>query len=144
MKLFRKHLIVSAIALGLSASALAADATMCESMGPMMQGQGMGKMNHAQMAERMKMRMEQHNTALHQKLKLTAEQEPAWKEFIAGAKPPMMDHTTQRADMMKLSAPARMEKMLEHMKARQDSHGDPPGSLEEILCCPDTGAAKSF
>ncbi len=119
MSSFRKHLIVSAIALGLSASALAADATMCDPMGPMMQGQRMGKMNHAQMAEHMKARMEQRHTALHAKLKLTAEQEPAWKEFIAGAKPAMMGPQTMRADMMKLSAPARMEKMLAHAKARQ-------------------------
>ena len=119
MKSFRKHLIVSAIALGLSASALAADATTCDTMGPMMQGRGMGRMDPAKHAEHMKARMEQRHTALHHKLKLTPEQEPAWKEFIAGAKPPMMGPQTMRADMMKLSAPARMEKMLEHMKARQ-------------------------
>ena len=120
MKSFRKNLLVSAMALGLSTSVLAADATTCDPMGPMMQGRGMGRMDHAQMAERMKANMERRHTALHHKLKLTAEQEPAWKEFIAGAKPPMMGPQMNRADMMKLSAPERMEKMMAHMKARQD------------------------
>ena len=118
MKSFRKHLLVSAIALGLSASALAADATTCDPMGPMMQGRGMRNMTPAQRAEHMKMRMDQRHAYLHAKLKLTSEQEPAWKEFIAGAKPPMMGPMMQRADMMKLTTPQRMEKMLEHAKAR--------------------------
>jgi periplasmic protein CpxP/Spy len=119
MKSFRKHLFLGAIALGLGGSAFAADTTMCEPMEPMMQGQQMGRMDHASMSKNMQMRMEQRHAALHDKLKLSAEQEPAWKEFMAGAKAPMMGSQMQRADMMKMSAPERMEKMVEHMKQRE-------------------------
>ncbi|RJX33568.1 MAG: hypothetical protein C4516_01910 [Oxalobacter sp.] len=132
MKSFRKHLLVSAIALGLSASVLAADATMCDPTGPMMQGRGMGRMSPAQRAEHMKLRMDQHHAYLHDKLKLTAEQEPAWKEFIASAKPPMMEPQTMRADMMKLSAPERMEKMMGHMKQREAHMADRLAALKKF------------
>ena len=122
MKAFHKTLLAGLVAMSLGGSALAAEATMCGDMMGQMQGRGqqMRQMDKSQMAERMKMRMEQRHTALHHKLKLTPEQEPAWKSFIAGAKPPMLGMMgLQRADMMKLSAPERMEKMIERMKERQ-------------------------
>ena len=121
MKSFHKHLLVAVMALGIGASAVAADAVMCDQMGS---GRGMGMMgadgpNRAQSAERMKARMEKRQTALHHKLKLNADQEVAWKEFIAGKTPPAMGMRMNRAEMMKLSAPDRMEKMLGFMKERQ-------------------------
>ncbi len=121
MKGFHKHLLVAAMALGIGASAVAADATMCDQMG---QGRGMGMMgadgpNGAKSAERMKARMDRHHTALHHKLKLNAEQEVAWKEFIAGKASPAMGMRMNRDDMLKLSAPERMEKMIGMMKERQ-------------------------
>lgn len=122
MKTFRKHLLVGVIALGLGASAAAADTLACEDMAPMMRGQGHGRMaqvDPAKRAEWMKTRMDRHHAVLHDKLKLNAEQEVAWKAFIAGAQPPMAGMFPQRAEMSKLSAPDRAEKMLEFMKSRQ-------------------------
>jgi hypothetical protein len=123
MKSFHKHLLVAVMAIGIGSSAIAADAMMCDQMGSG-QGRGMGMMgadgpNRAQSAERMKARMEKRQTALHHKLKLNAEQEVAWKEFTAAKTPPAMGMRMNRAEMMKLSAPDRMEKMLGFMKERQ-------------------------
>lgn len=53
-----------------------------------------------------------HLAALHDKLKLSAAQEPAWATFIAAAKPPA---STERPDAMaiaKMTAPERMEKWI--------------------------------
>jgi periplasmic protein CpxP/Spy len=121
MKAFHKHVLIGVMALGLGTSAMAADATMCGDMGSMMQGRGqrMGQVDQAKMAERMKVRMDQRHANLHSKLKLNAEQEVAWKSFIAGAQPPMSGMYQQHAEMAKLSAPDRAEKMLEFMKSRQ-------------------------
>lgn len=122
MKKFHQHLLAGVITLGLGASAVAADTLVCEDMAPMMRGQGQGRMaqlDPAKRAEWMKARMDRHHAVLHDKLKLNAEQEVAWKAFIAGAQPPMTGMLPQRAEMAKLSAPDRAEKMLEFMQSRQ-------------------------
>jgi len=56
---------------------------------------------------------------LHDKLKLNAEQEVAWKAFIASAPKPAAGMKMNRAEMMKLPAPERMEKMIGFMKERE-------------------------
>ena len=68
---------------------------------------------------RMEKYHEQHLAKLHDKLKLTAQQEPAWKKFAA--QPPVFDGTNRPdpAEMEKLNAPQRLEKGLEHMKAME-------------------------
>ena len=123
MKTFHKHLLAGVIVLGLGGSALAADANMCGPMDPMMQGprqgQNMNRMDPAKHAEFMKARMEKRHAILHDKLKLNAEQETAWKTYIAGAQPPKAGMHGRFEDMQKLAAPDRMEKMLEFMKERQ-------------------------
>lgn len=53
---------------------------------------------------------------LHSLLKLSAEQEPAWKAFTASATPPRMVNRPDRAGWEKLSAPERMEQRLAFMK----------------------------
>ncbi len=62
---------------------------------------------------------EQHQTALHDKLKLTVQQETAWKKFVSVK--PVMDPATRPdpAEMAKLNAPQRLEKGLEHMHAME-------------------------
>jgi len=124
MKAFHKRLLTGLLVLGMGASAMAADMTMCDQMGAEQgRGHGQGMMadgsGGAKQAERMKARMDQRHTALHAKLKLNAEQEVAWTAFIAGAKPPAMGMKMDRAEIMKLSAPERMEKMIGFMKDRE-------------------------
>ncbi len=123
MKLFHKHLLMGAVVLGLGTSALAVDATVCDQIGPMQgRGYGMGWVagqDNAKFAERIQQRMNQYHAVLHDKLKLNADQEVAWKAFIAGATRQPLDMWKNRAEMAKLSAPERMEKMLGFMKDRE-------------------------
>ena len=84
-----------------------------------------------QMQQRMQAGMEKHRMQLHDKLKLTAQQEPAWKAFTDATSPQHagMQHEPKgdRQAMVNLSAPAMMEKMLERSKermARQQQHLD--------------------
>ena len=80
-------------------------------------------MDHAKWAEKMQERMAKHIAELHDKLKITATQEPAWKTFVESIKPntPPDSHGMQpdHKEMDKLSTPARMEKMLEKLKEHE-------------------------
>lgn len=53
-----------------------------------------------------------HLAALHDKLKLSAAQEPAWAAFIAAAKPPAATERPDAAAITKMTAPERMEKWI--------------------------------
>ena len=81
---------------------------------------------------RMEKYHEQHLAKLHDKLKLTAQQEPAWKKFAA--QPPVFDGTNRPdpAEMEKLNAPQRLEKGLEHMKAMEAKLTDHLAALKEF------------
>ena len=82
--------------------------------------------------ERMEKMHEQHLAALHDKLKLTAQQETAWKKFAA--QKPMFDMANRPdpAEMEKLNAPQRLEKGLEHMKAMEAKMADHLAALKEF------------
>lgn len=63
---------------------------------------------------------------LHDKLKITAAQETAWKSFVASMQPaprPQVDHKQAREQWAHLSAPQRMAKQLDmekqHLAAQQ-------------------------
>lgn len=64
-------------------------------------------------------RMDQHHKKLHEALKLTPDQEAAWKKMM-DTKPSMAkpDHE-MHDDMAKLTTPERAEKMLARMKKQQ-------------------------
>jgi protein CpxP len=83
-------------------------------------------MDQAKMMEKMQAGMEKHHSMMHDKLKITAGQEGAWKTFIEATKPAMMARgekmKSDRKAMEGLSTPARMEKMLERSKERL-AHG---------------------
>ncbi|WP_395006247.1 Spy/CpxP family protein refolding chaperone [Undibacterium sp.] len=100
--------------------------------------------NHAKMIEqrqqRMQAGMEKHRTQLHDKLKLTPQQEPAWKAFTEATRPQhdqkMHQAKADRQAMAALSAPARMEKMLERSKerlVRMQQHLDALKSFYAVL-----------
>lgn len=80
------------------------------------QHKGWQKMTPEQMREK----MAQRQAALHDKLKLTPAQEPAWKNYVAATAPTgNMQGWGNRAEMEKLSAPERMEKQLAMTKDRE-------------------------
>jgi hypothetical protein len=75
----------------------------------------------------MEERMAKHQAAFHDKLKITADQEPAWQAFIAATKPQphAMPQPQDRKAMAQMSTPERMEKGLQMMKehqARMEAH----------------------
>lgn len=70
-------------------------------------------------SERRAQHMEQRQQKLHDALKLTADQEVAWKKFSESS--PMAKREEMRpADWQGLTAPQRAEKMLEFSKQRQE------------------------
>jgi Spy/CpxP family protein refolding chaperone len=121
MNKFSKRLLVGLTVLGLSAGAIVAHADnddgMAWSHGRMAMHDGA---DQGKFAEKMKERMAKHQAEMHDKLKLSAAQEPAWKTYVASMAPPAaMPQRPSRADMEKMSAPERMEKMLAMMKEHE-------------------------
>lgn len=107
MTSFRKHLLIGIAALSLSAGSLTAYAD----------NQGGGPMGeHGRFGERMKEHMAKRMAELHDKLKLNAAQEAAWKIYMTKVGPGEPPARPDRAEMDKLTAPERMERMLAHMK----------------------------
>lgn len=84
---------------------------------------GSGHPWHANHEDCGDMRFERHLSRLHDALKLTAAQEPAWTEFTGKMKPGAMDQTGMKKaghpDWAKLSVPDRLDQALEHMKSRE-------------------------
>ena len=65
---------------------------------------------------------QKHLAELHQKLALQPEQEAAWQVFVEKTQPPP---PPERADPGRLTAPQRLERMLEHLRrqeARLEEH----------------------
>lgn len=69
--------------------------------------------------EQMKERLARHQAELHDALKITAAQEPAWKAFIQSVTPKALPPREDFKELDKLTTPQRMEKMLEKMKEHQ-------------------------
>lgn len=99
-------------------------------------GYGHGYGEHGAMMgmhpERMQQWHEEHLAKLHDKLKLTAQQETAWKKFAASK--PMLDKSARLdpAEMEKLNAPQRLEKGLEHMRAMEAKLTEHLAALKEF------------
>jgi len=83
---------------------------------PAMADPGCGPMGNHQ--ERHVKMMEQHHQQMHDALKLTPEQEPAWAKLLESEQPRPALSGGQPEDWAKLKAPERAEKMLELSKAR--------------------------
>lgn len=87
----------------------------CGPMGYGMYGQGSGSK-----AERMQERYQARHEQLHKELKLSEAQEPAWKAFTEKSGPRAAGwQAPDRDAMAKLTAPERMEKMLEMSRQHQ-------------------------
>lgn len=94
--------------------------------------------------ERMEKYHAQHLAKLHDKLKLTAQQESAWTKFAASE--PMRGKLDRPnpAEMEKLHAPQRMEKGLEHMRAMETRMAEHLAALEELYTVLTPEQQKTF
>ncbi|MBR7784636.1 Spy/CpxP family protein refolding chaperone, partial [Undibacterium luofuense] len=75
----------------------------------------------AKWQEKMKERMAKRQAELHELLKLTPAQEPAWKTYVQSMELKNMPQPQDPREMDKLSTPERMERSLERMKEHQAS-----------------------
>ena len=127
MNTLRKTLIIGMTVFGLGTAGSAAFAA--DTPAPGRHGQALTQeQRDAKMAERQakfKESMAKRQAALHDKLKLTAAQEPAWNAFIAASAPKLPAARPDRAALAQLSAPERAEKrhelhkqMLAHQETR--------------------------
>jgi protein CpxP len=86
---------------------------------PTKRGEGMDRAKMVEkMQEKRKESMEKHRTHFHDALKLTPAQEPAWKTFTEATKKPEQKAKQDRKAIEAMSAPARMEMMLNHSQER--------------------------
>ena len=109
MNRLSKYVVMLAMTATAGATAIAAD--MAEKSGESHMGW------HHMTPEKMREHMARRQAYLHDQLKLTPAQEPAWKTYIAAVTPTDLGkHMGDRAAMDKLSAPERMEKHLQMMK----------------------------
>ncbi len=130
-----KIMLAGAAILALSAGAHARGGDCSFGDGPMM-----GDMK----SERMEKMREKHLAALHDKLKLDAQQETAWKKFAASAP---MGGKMERPDpeeMEKLNAPQRMEKGLERMRTMEKKMAEHLAVLKEFYAVLTPEQQKTF
>ncbi|HYD95788.1 MAG TPA: Spy/CpxP family protein refolding chaperone [Noviherbaspirillum sp.] len=126
MKTLRKRFLAGLIAAGIGAASFGALAADCGPMGAGPAGFGGGA------PERMKARIEKRQTELHGKLKLNANQEAAWKAFTAKMAPPASIPRPDRAEIEKLPAPERMERMLGFMQQGEKHLADRIAATKEF------------
>jgi Spy/CpxP family protein refolding chaperone len=117
MKTLRKSVLIGLTVLGMGTASLAAHADDTTTAPA-------GRHGHAANKEQMQARMAdmwaKHQAKLHDLLKLTAAQEPAWTTYQAAIKPaPRM--ATEHADFSKLPAPERLAKMIDMAKQHTTS-----------------------
>jgi len=122
MKNFRQQLLVGIAVLGFGAGAVTAyaDASGHDGMGQEHASAG----DHQKFVEHMKERRAKQEAELHDKLKLNASQEAAWKTWTAKMAPGNRPARPDRAELDKLTAPERMEKMLALMKEHEARMAD--------------------
>jgi protein CpxP len=128
MTQFRKHLLIGLTAFGLAAGSFAADAGK-----PGQAGAGpMASRHHEWTPEQMQERIAKRQAELHDKLKLTPAQEPAWKGFAEKMKPGARPARPDPAEMAKLTAPERMERMLGMMREAEKRMADRLAAVKEF------------
>lgn len=91
---------------------------------------------HGRFAEHMEKHHAQFQARLHDQLKLSAEQEPAWLTFISQTKPAVKPEAYDRTVWQKLSAPERADKMLAQLKeheARLAQHAEALKTFYAVL-----------
>jgi protein CpxP len=126
MNTIRKTLLVGMAVLSLGAVGNAARAEDAPAQGR--HGQALSQEQRAAKMAEHKAKFSEHvakrQAKLHDALKLSAAQEPAWTAFVAATTPQLRGARPDRAALAQLSAPERMEKRLElhkQMLARQET-----------------------
>ncbi|NLC23045.1 Spy/CpxP family protein refolding chaperone [Oxalobacter vibrioformis] len=115
MKKWNKSLMTIAAAICMGTAGFAATAFAA---GPDMEtGPGYGE--DGRQEERWKAFMEKKQAELHDKLKLSASQEGAWKTYTDATAKTLTPPKRTAIDFDSMTAPQRMEKGLEFMKERQ-------------------------
>ncbi|ATQ73852.1 hypothetical protein CR152_04465 [Massilia violaceinigra] len=109
----RKSLVISLAVLGMGGAAVAVHAQ--ESVNPKATSVEAHRGHHGDHGNRAA-HMAARQARLHDQLKLTAAQEPAWAAFIAASKPGQRPARGERGQWASLTAPERMEKQLEMAK----------------------------
>lgn len=126
MTQFRKHLLI-----GLTAFSLGAGAFAVHAAGPDTAPQH-DSMNSAERRQHMQERMAKRQAELHDKLKLSAAQEPAWKTFTDRMNPGNPPARPDDAELANLSAPERMERGLAMMKEGEKRMADRLAAVKEF------------
>ncbi len=87
---------------------------------------------HRPDAARFLAHMEKHRARLHDRLKLTPDQEAAWKTFSEKTQPQAPRIRAVRSELAGLSAPARMDRMIALMKERESRMTDRAAAVKEF------------
>jgi protein CpxP len=103
MKTFSKVAVGSALVLSLAGAAWAQGPGGCDGFGPMGHGR------HAGMTQGMGARIDARLASIKSSLKITSEQETAWKAFETAVKSQVPRGPGERTELAKLSAPERAE-----------------------------------
>ncbi|MDP1635257.1 MAG: Spy/CpxP family protein refolding chaperone [Gallionellaceae bacterium] len=130
-----KMLLAGAAILAVSAGAYARGGDCGFGDGPMMGGMK---------SERMEKMREKHLETLHDKLKLTAQQETAWKKFAASTPMGGKMARPDPKEMEKLNAPQRMEKGLEQMRTMEKKMAEHLAVLKEFYAALTPEQQKTF
>lgn len=119
---FGKNLLIGVAVLGLGSAAFVTNAQTgaAEQSGHHHRAAGGHKWHgDKKTPEQIKERIAKRQTELHDKLKLNANQESAWKTYVASMAPAASGKRPDRAEWEKLSVPERMEKQLARMNERE-------------------------
>jgi Spy/CpxP family protein refolding chaperone len=112
MNTIRKNVLIALTVLGMGTVALAAHAE--DTTAAPAAGRHGHVVNKEQMQAKMADMWAKRQAKLHDLLKLTAAQEPAWTTYQGAIKP--VPHTGEHTDLASLSAPDRLSKMIEMAK----------------------------
>jgi hypothetical protein len=122
MNSVRKHVLFALAALSMGGAALAAQAdTPAPTQGQhphLTQEQRQAKMAGFKANMDAQRAQHQQQLQLHDALKLSAAQEQGWNAFVASMKPAAHEQHADRGAFANLSAPERMQKMIDFSKQR--------------------------
>jgi hypothetical protein len=123
----RKSILIGLAVLGMASASVAVQA-----QAPAAEGRHGHALTQEQRQAKWSEHMAKREAKLHDALKLSAAQEPAWRTFIAAAKPAARPARGEHGAWKDLPAPQRMEKAIEMSKRHT-------AMMEERL-----GALKTF
>lgn len=131
MSTFHKQILAGCAAIGLSAAALSGAA-----IAQTPPAQGSMSASAGQRSEQWQQKRAEHRqkrmAAMHDSLKLTAAQEPAWKTFVEKSKPAEKMNRPNREEMAKLSAPERADRHMAMMKEHETHMATRIGALKDF------------